>query len=480
MKIIDLKKILTNKIFLFLVNRYFVFFIQFINFSFISVKLGVFNFGIYSFILLFLQYSNYSTLGVEYSLNILLSIKKGNESFNSILFSNGILILFIISILIIILCLPIVYLDLDVFSKYSFKNYLIPTVLIAIFWNFNNYYSNIYRVYGKLFEISFFQTIIQLLLIPAIFLFKTEQLLVNLIYFTIIAHALSLLLFIINSPLKFKYYFHKEVGVIIIKRGLFLLFYNVSAYMILISSKTIVSIFYSVNEMGKFSFANGISQTAVMGFSVISFILFPKLIEKLNIREKKSVEIFTRASTNYFYAAYFLILLVILILPYLLHFFVQYKDSQRAIVFLLLAQIISAMSFAHAILLISNKNELQLGFIALTSVLVNVLIGLAIKFIFHLNYEYIAFGNIITAILYTFLTIRKAKKFMSWNSSFSLENLKFEIIILLPFGISLLNSLTINSFYINLTALVLLIFLNLTRLKNILIESKHLITDYKL
>lgn len=480
MKIIDIKKILTNKIFLFLINRYFVFFIQFINFSIISIKLGVFNFGIWSFILLFLQYSNYSTLGTEYSLNILLSTKQRSKVFSSIIFSNGILILSAISILLIVLCIPIVYFDLEIFSKYLFISYLIPTVLIAIFWNFNNYYSNIYRVYGKLFEIAFFQTSIQVLLIPAILLFKSEQLLISLLYITAFAHIISLILFIYNSPLNFKYRFHKKISKIIIKRGLFLLFYNVSAYLMLLSSKTIVSIFYSVEEMGKFSFANSISQTAVMGFSIISFILFPKLIEKLNAKEKNSEAIFERAKTNYFYAAYFSILLVILVLPLFLHFFDQYKDSYKAIVYLLLAQIIAAISFAHAILLISNKNELQLGIIAIASVLVNILIGLAIKFIFHLNYEYIALGNIITAIIYTFLTTRKAKNFMSWSNSFSSETFKSEIILFLPFGLTLINCLTINSFFVNLTSLTLLILLKLTKIKMIVKEAKHLITDFKL
>ena len=118
-----LKIISNNKIFLFFLNRYFVFFIQFANFSFISIKLGVYYFGVWSFILLFLQYSTYSTLGIEYSLNILLSTKKRSDSFNSTIYSNGVLVLFSISILTLLLCFGVMFFDISLFSKYSFKHY---------------------------------------------------------------------------------------------------------------------------------------------------------------------------------------------------------------------------------------------------------------------------------------------------------------------------------------------------------------------
>ena len=474
------KKIFKNKIFHFFLNRYFVFFIQFINFSFISIKLGVYYFGVWSFILLFLQYATYSTLGTEYSLNILLSTKKRSDSFNSIIYSNGVLVLFSISIITLFLCFSIVFFDISLFSKYSFKQYFIPAILITILWNFNNYYSNLYRVYGKLFEIAFFQTAIQVFLLPAIFIFPSKELIHNLVYFTVVAHFLSLLLFIKNSPLAFKLRYNRKISQTIIKRGLFLLFFNVSAYMILISSKTIVSIFYTVEDMGQFSFANSISQTAIMGFSVISFILFPKLIEKFNLKDKNHLNAFKRAKEIYFYAAYFTILLVILFLPFLLYFFEQYKESQSTIVFMLLAQILAATSFAHSIQLISNKKELKLGLMAFTSVIINIVICLLLKNIFNLGYEYIAFGNIITALIYSGLTIYIAKEFEPNNKFCYFKEIKLQLIIFLPFVISLINTLLLNNYFINLMSIFLLVALNFQRFRNIYKDSLHLVTDFKI
>jgi len=472
--------ILKNKIFLFLLNRYFVFFIQFFNFSFISIKLGVFNFGIYSFILLFLTYSNFATLGTEYSLNIILSSKKRNKIFNSAIYSNGLIILIIISILILFVSLLILYFDIKVFSKYSFNNYLLPTVLIAIFWNFNNYYSNLYRVYGKLFEIAFFQTLIQIALIPAIIFISSEKLLIYLVYSTLIGQGLPLLLFIIKSPLNFKLKFNKVIVSVILRRGLFLLFYNLSAGLILISSKTLVSAFYSVDDMGQFSFANGISQTAIMGFSVISFILFPKLIEKFNKKDNLSIQIFERTKSSYFYACYLAILLVIVALPFILEFFDDYAESYQAIVFLLLAKIISSTSFAHAILLISNKKELKLGFIAFVSVLFNILLGIFIRFFLDLDFKFIAFGNILTAILYAFWTIKTASKNMLWDNKITFLKIKNNIITFFPFIICLINCFTYNNLYVNCAALVLLIYLRFSEMRFIVKETKHLLTNFKL
>lgn len=480
MKLEIFKKISKNKIFLFFLNRYFVFFIQFANFSFISIKLGVYYFGVWSFILLFLQYSTYSTLGIEYSLNILLSTKKRSESINSTIYSNGVLVLFSISIITLLLCFGVIFFDISIFSKYSFKQYFIPAILITILWNFNNYYSNLYRVYGKLFEIAFFQTAIQLFLLPAIFIFPSKDLIHNLVYFTVVAHFLSLLLFIKNSPLAFKFRYNPKIFQTIIKRGLFLLFFNVSAYLILISSKTIVSIFYTVEDMGQFSFANSISQTAVMGFSVISFILFPKLIEKLNLKVKNHLDVFKRAKELYFFAAYFSILLVILFLPFLLHFFEQYKDSQRTIVFLLLAQILAATSFAHSIQLISNKKELKLGLMAFTSVIINIVICLLLKKVFNLGYEYIAFGNIITALIYSGLTIYIANEFAPNKKYFHANEIKLQLIVFLPFVISLINAFFLNNYFINLMSLVLLFSFNFQRFRNIYKDALHLVTDFKI
>lgn len=476
----NLKKILNNKIFLFLINRYFVFIIQFFNFLFISIKLGVFNFGIYSFILLFLQYSNYSSLGTEYSLNVILSTKKRSERFNSTIFSNGLKILFFVSFLILLISSIIFLCDVQVFTKYSFNKYLIPTILIAIFWNFNNYYSNIYRVYGKLFEIAFFQTLIQIVLIPAIFVFKSDQLLVYLIYFTLIGQLVSLVLFIIKSPLNFKFRFNKILTKVILRRGLFLLFYNLSAVLILLSSKTIVSIFYSVKDMGQFSFANSISQTAVMGFSVISFILFPTLIEKFNSNGKQNFLVFERAKTTYFYAAYFTILFVVLVLPFLLKFFQQYEEAYRAIVFMLIAQIIASTSYAHSILLISNKKELQLGFVAIFSVFFNILFGIIVVYVFDAGYELIAFGNILTAIVYALLTIKKTNDYFSLNDSIPTKSFKSQIIVFIPLVIVLINSFVYNNSLINLIALILLLILNKEKIKLMFIEAQHILTDFRL
>jgi O-antigen/teichoic acid export membrane protein len=295
-----------------------------------------------------------------------------------------------------------------------------------------------------------------------------------------IGQGLPLLLFIIKSPLNFKFKISKVIVRVVLRRGLFLLFYNLSAGLILISSKTLVGVFYSVDDMGQFSFANGIAQTAIMGFSVISFILFPKLIEKFNKTDKISLQIFERTKSSYFYACYLTILMVIIILPYILSFFDDYADSYQAIVYLLLAQIILSTSFAHTIQLISNKKELKLGFIAFVSVLFNVLMGAVVIFLLDLDFEFIALGNILTAIIYACWTISAARKSMLWENKMTFGKFKGDLITFCPLIVCLINCLTYNSLYVYWGSLLLLLCLRYSEMRFIVKEAKHLMTDFRL
>ncbi len=471
-----LNKILQNHIFLFSVNKYFIFVVQFFNFSFISIKLGPLGFGIYSFIFLVVSYLNYTSLGVEYSLNVILSTKK-NKFLHRKVFSSGFLILFITSVLLISLSVSLFIFDFDIYTKYSFKEYLIPAVVIAIFWNFNNYYSNLYRVYGKLFEIAFFQTITQLIIVPILIFYKNENLIDILIYGIMISHIASFLFFLFRSPIKFSFEFKNTVTSIVFKRGLLLLFYNLTHVLMLLSLKTIVSLLYSVDDMGKYSFAHGISQTAVMGLSVITFILFPKLINKLNF-ENFSMSLFNRVFHRYFSAIYLIIITIIIFLPLFLSIFDDYSDSKNAIIFLLLSQIIVGCSFTHTVLLISNKNEIKLGMIALISVIFNIIFSFVVHNYLDLEYHFIAFVNIISALIYSYLVIRLGNKVV--KKQFKLVSPKINFLVIIPFILILINTLNSDLLIINIMSLLIFIILDRDNMKKLFNDIIYIFTDLKL
>ena len=107
---------------------------------------------------------------------------------------------------------------------------------------------------------------------------------------------------------------------------------------------------------------------------------------------------------------------------------------------MLIAQIIASTSYAHSILLISNKKELQLGFVAIFSVFFNILFGIIVVYVFDAGYELIAFGNILTAIVYALLTIKKTNDYFSLNDSIPTKSFKSQIIVFIPLVIVLINS----------------------------------------
>ena len=176
-----LKKAFKNKIIHYLVSRYATYFIQFLNSLFIAVYLGPYYLGIWGFITLVIQYINQINLGIASSVNNIIAIHKNRDWYVQKVIGSSITLLVILSVIIIILFFVNDLFELNFGDKYSFSNYAILVALIGIIGYFNTLFSNIFRVYGKIYEIIFNQTSFPLLMLVAILFFKGENLLTSLL-----------------------------------------------------------------------------------------------------------------------------------------------------------------------------------------------------------------------------------------------------------------------------------------------------------
>ncbi|MFW6130235.1 MAG: lipopolysaccharide biosynthesis protein [Atribacterota bacterium] len=476
-------KLLKGKVSIFLINRYLTYFLKFVKTFAIAAVLGPYYFGIWGFITLILQYLSYSNIGLQYSLNVLLSTsEKGNSKNASIIVSSSMIITAFIGFLLLILGIAPFIFGFKIFPKYSFSNYVILVAVIAILRNFNQLFINLYRSYGYLYKISISQFLLEAALLPFVFIYKGEGLINILLWVRIIVYIFSLILFGFNSPVKFSIQIAWEKIILILKRGFNLLVYNASFYLIMVSSRTIISSDYEVQKMGYYSFANNIAYAALMGLGAIAWILFPKMLYKTRsaVPNNKAYDLVSKLMSLYVTFNFLLVFTVITVFPLFIQFLDRYKEVMPTFVFLMLAQGVFSYCFGYSGLAISRKHEIKLATIGFITIIINVLIALFFSRILHLDYSYIAFGTLLSSSFYVIILLKTVYNILGLGDKkniIKIINEVFSLKIFIPFFIVLVGNFTVYNNYFNITALILFLVLNLSKLLNVIDRGKVIFTD---
>lgn len=388
----------------YIIIRYVSFFLQFINNLFIAKLLGPFYFGVYGFILILLQYFNYSNLGLQYSINFFFSKKRSNY-INDLIFSNSVFLSLICSTILTFCFFLFSLYENEVFKKYILNQYYFLIYLIGLLQILNQLYLNVFRVVGKIFQINIFQIIIPLLQILGFLFFVGKDLFMFLLYVNFLGNLFSLYIFYTSSPInfKFKYVFiHKNVIHILFKKAISLLLYNISFYLIVLTTLTIASIFYSINDFGNLILGNNLSNAVVMLIGSVSFLLFPKIISLMKKTTNKSEIVFLINKSNDIYVLFILlfIFLAINIFPFLQYFLPEYYNAFIYFKLLLISQIFFSFSFGHCNYLLAISKEKLLTKNALSSLFINLLL-ISLIIYFNFNLIYICWSIIITALFYS-------------------------------------------------------------------------------
>ena len=235
--------------------RYIAYGLQFINSIFIAKFLGLYFFGIYSFIQLFRQYLVYFGMIPSYSLTTIMStINKPDSKVKDDIFGASILNLIILNILAAAGVFILFLINPDIFSKYEFSRYLVYLMLISLLTSTNHLFINLYRSIGSIFKINFSELLIPISQISVLLFFRKENLLQALLLVTIVSLTLSIFVFLYKIPIKIRINLKSNFNKIIFSRGLRLLLYNISFTLILMMSRTFVSIYNNPEELGEYSF----------------------------------------------------------------------------------------------------------------------------------------------------------------------------------------------------------------------------------
>jgi O-antigen/teichoic acid export membrane protein len=433
------KKAAGNKVLHYVFSRYATYFIQFVNSLFIAVYLGPYYLGVWGFINLIIQYLAQINFGIPYSVNAIASVNKNKEKYVSEVIGTSITMLIALSLFIIILFIANNLLGFNFGGKYNFSTYAPLVCLIAVLGYFNGLFVCIFRIYGKLFEIIVNQSLFPVLMLITILIFKGENLLWALVIANSISVILSFFLLVFRSPVKIIPALNWQLTKAIQIKGWHLFVYNTSFYLIMLSTRSFVSGYYSVLEFGFFTFSFSLSSAILLFLDSVSSLVFPKLLNRFATAANEHInEIMETVRDAYITLSHALIHFAILLFPVFLLFFPKYQSATDAFRIISLTVVLYTNSFGYQGLLIARGKEKKLGFIAFGALCINILIATILVIFLKVPYTLVILSTLFTYFVYVFTLGLYGRKELNLSVSFvSIVKDVYPLSMFIPFLTSL-------------------------------------------
>lgn len=473
-----IKKILRNKVILYVGTRYMVYGLQFISLIILASKLGKYYYGIWGFILMLLNYMNIINLGIPNTVNIITVQNKNSitEIRNSIASAFS-LIAMMIGILALIGVIYAFWPDYLV-KKYSIGSLFYIVLLIGALQYINVVMVNIFRACNKLFEVAVYQSAIPIGVFCVLLMYQGEKLIDALVWTYFIVNILSVILFLSRGR-NFWGGYPSWLGIKkILKKGFFLFIYNACFYLLLTTTSSLVSIYYSVEQYGIYSFSYTLSHAVLMFMEAFMYIIFPKVIDKLYTGDNETVENTINAlRVNYISVSHLLIYIALIAFPIIILLFPQFKGSLTTLNIMMLAIVLSSNSFGYNSFLIARNKEKQCAGISFISLILNICFGFILIKIFHVNYTMVIFTIMFSYLLFAMLCSYIANTILKKNLNlYTLFISIFPIRVLIPYVVAIIVSL-IGYEILYFTPLLLFIVLNLSTCKEMLNSIQRILKN---
>lgn len=467
------KSALKNKVILFLFSRYSTYFIHFINSLFIAVYLGPYYLGIWGFISLVVQYLNHTNFGITHAVTAIISINKKKEFYVQKIIGTSLTLLTALSIIIALIFMANAVFDLNFGAKYNFSTYAPIVVLIGVLNYFNSLLASVFRVYGRLFEIGFHQTLFPVLILVSILVFSKNDLLWALVGANFVAFLLAFIMYLVKSPVALKPIFDFRLFKRIQLKGWHLFVYNTSFFFIIISTRSIVSGYYSVEEFGFFTFAFSLANVVLMLLQAFSFLIFPKMLNRFAIStDNQNQELLSKVRDAYVTTSHLLVHSAILFFPIFLMLFPQYQSSSAAFKLIALTVVLYTNAFGYSGLLIAKGYEKKLGRLAFSTLVLNIILALVLVKVFEVPFTLVILATMISYFVYVYVQGSMGRKMLTLGTSFkSIWNDVYPLRLFLPHVLSLILVLFSAPNYYLVSALLLFLLLNY----KVLLELKAVI-----
>ena len=402
--------------------------------------------------------------------------KKNNKLVKELV-SNSFVLIVLLSFLLI--CFAVYYsvFGIKLFEKYEIGNYFYIICVIGILFHFNSLMGTIYRVKNRLFELAFFQSIIPILIFFSMFFAKGKALLPVLLGATLLGNVASLVLFIVNKKISWGGKLTIKRCVEIFNKGFYLFIYNMCFFFIVLSTRTMISYYYEIEDFGYFTFSYTLANAVLLLLQALAIVIFPKIIDKLHSENKKEVKnTINIISENYVTLSYGLMFFVLIIFPFFVNFVPKYQDSLQVLNLIAITVLLFTNSFGFGSHLMAQNKERILSLIAIVSLFLNIALSLLLILVFKVSYEYVIISTLISYFVFSYSCTKYSNRIIGDEKSFFYVILDFfPLRLLIPYLISVV-IIVFNLVYLIFLPLLLFIFLNRKTLKQIVVMIKTIIT----
>lgn len=478
-----IKKILSNKIIIYISSRYLIYLLQFINSIIIAVNLGPYYLGVWGFANLIIQYFNQIDFGITQSFNAYGSIHKEDEDYVSKLLGSTIIIEVILCLLAALFLIFIQNSSIGFGNKYNFSHYYLVVILSIILNYFVPTLLSLLRIYGDIKVISICQSLLPILNFMFMFFFKGEALLIVMLWLVPVSLILGLALCLSKLPFKIKFSWNYDLSKKLMKKGIHLFLYSSSFYFILYSTRSFISMKYTVEEFGLFTFAFSLANAIILLFKSFSFLVFPKLINRLSKSGKDSLDLIAAPRQEYMTMTHLVAHLAILFFPIFIYFIPKYGGAISMFSLTVLGLIIYNNCYGFQELLIAKGKDRKLGFIAIISLIVNLLVGLVLVFYYFVPLHIAIFSIVLSYLTFLFLLAIACRTILAIPLNYKEIIVDaFPLRLLIPYLFSMGVSLSPynNYFLYTVTVLIFLILnwkelLNIKKTINLILNNPNLV-----
>jgi len=360
-----------NTVILFTANRYVCYAMLFLRGVMIAKFLGPYLYGVWSFLTLVQQYLGYTGLGLNFAANVELSTGLEPDSAERRkVISSSFTLTVLISLAVCLVMFLLQLFEVPFLASYPGNEYLLPVTVIAGLTNVQQLLVNVYRCYGKLAKIVFSELSLAVLTLLILFFFRDKALISASLVAMILALVANLAVFLYRPPFPIGISVNGAASKRLLAIGIPLLVYNFSFILITLIGRTIVGMYYPIEAMGIYSFANVISGTAMLAVESVAWIVFPTILSRIHEGVDNETATSTLSTVRDLYATsvFVTVFMIILCLPVLFHFLPSYRKAQETLNILLLSQAVLSISFGYNCLAIARKKQVMISAISLFSV----------------------------------------------------------------------------------------------------------------
>jgi O-antigen/teichoic acid export membrane protein len=442
----------------------------------IAIKLGPYYLGVWGLILLLRRYFQIINCGIPDSITILLVQNKYNKKKSNDYEINSICLTGILCICVCLIALYYYLFGISFINKYELNDLFYFVSAIAIVTYLNDLFCKIYRVKGLIFEIIFYQSIVQISVFIIVFYASGKSLLYLLLWAYLIGNLLSLLLFVKRKKLILCGNINFIDCKIIFNKGIKLFFFNFFFYMIFISTQTIIGTHYQIKEFGYFTFAYTFANALVVIIDAMASLIVPKMIDRLNSKDIIIIEYTIKIlRDNYIYVIYGLMCFLLIVFTILLYLIPEYLTAYQVLCFTSLSVALSTNSYGYSTFLMAKNKEKIIAINSLIALIVNIIIALFLVIVINVDYQYVIIATLISYFLYAYLCIFYARKYM-YEKIRVIDVLQecFPIRLFIPFLMIMMISIFNSRTLIFLPFLIFLL-LNFRTLKSVALSFKKIL-----